>query len=265
MSQDRAWLLLEKHHGKETVAFAEDVQRLAGGEPVAYLIGWQPFLGLTIFLDSRPLIPRPETEWWTERLLSSLQEAAKAESGVGLGQAARSAPDAAFADDYSFLDLCAGSGAIGCAALAQLPNAHVYFGELDSAHRPTIEKNIRENHLDASRATVRIGDLFAPYADMRFDVIAANPPYVPRVRELPKSVAHYEPPLALYAGDDGLAIMRRLATELPSHLTKNGMAWIECDRGNAQATQALFEEAGLAACVINDQYGKPRVVVVSSS
>lgn len=214
-----------------------------GEEPIAYTIGDQPFLGLTICLDSRPLIPRPETEWWTEQLLNQSKEV----------------------EPLYFLDLCAGSGAIGCAALARLPNAQVYFGEIDPAHEATILKNIRENNLDASRADVRIGDLFEPFGDMKFDIVAANPPYIPENRELPKSVANYEPPQALYAGTDGLDIIRRIAAELPKHLAKSGVLWLECDSAHAAAACALFETQGFSAEIRNDQYSVPRIIVVSFS
>ena len=73
MIKDEQWLLEEKYAGVETKEFEVDKARLAGGEPVAYLIGFQPFLGLKIYLDSRPLIPRPETEWWTEQLLEEIE------------------------------------------------------------------------------------------------------------------------------------------------------------------------------------------------
>ena len=91
----------------------------------------------------------------------------------------------------------------------------------------TILKNIRENNLDESRAFVRIGDLFKPFGDPptagnQFDIIAANPPYVPAGRVLPTSVADYEPAQALYAGADGLDIIRRIAAELPQHLMEDG-------------------------------------------
>ncbi|OYV27950.1 MAG: hypothetical protein B7W98_00640, partial [Parcubacteria group bacterium 20-58-5] len=162
-----------------------------------------------------------------------------------------------------FLDICAGSGAIGCAALAKLPDAQVYFGEIDPAHETTIRKNIRENHLDESRADVRIGDLFAPFGALKFDVIAANPPYVPAARELPRSVADHEPPLALLAGEDGLNIIRRIAAELPNRLAPGGVAWIECDSAAAADAQKLFAARGLRAEIRTDQYGKPRVIVVS--
>lgn len=207
--------------------------------PDAYKIGDQPFLGLTIYLDSRPLIPRPETEWWTEKLLAGVSP------------------------NSSFLDLCAGSGAIGCAALKSPSYMKVYFGELDPAHEPTIRKNIRENNLDASRADVRIGDLFEPFDGLTFDVVAANPPYVPEDRILPKSVADYEPANAFWAGKDGLACIRRIAKELPNRLRRGGTAWIECDRGHADQARKLFADEGFTAEIRTDQYSRPRILVIS--
>ena len=239
MTRDERWLLDEKYGGIETQEYEADKKRLAHGKPLGYVIGWQPFLGLKIHLDSKPLIPRPETEWWVEQLLQH-------------------APANA-----TFLDLCAGSGAIGCAALATLPIAHVYFGEIDPAHEATIQKNIRENNLDASRADVRTGDLFAPFGDMKFDVIAINPPYIPADRSLDASVTNYEPSLALFSGNDGLELMRRIAHELPNRLTRSGRAWIECDSAHAPAARELFIAQGLSAEIRTDQYGTPRLVVVS--
>lgn len=211
-------------------------------EPLAYRIGNQPFLGLTIYLDSRPLIPRPETEWWAEQLLAS----------VGFRK-----------PHMRFLDLCAGSGAIGCAALKMLPEARVYFGEIDPVHEATILKNIRKNNLDESRAHIYIGDLFEPFGDMRFDVIAANPPYIPLGRELPASVADYEPTIALRAGKDGLECIRRIASALPKHLAKDGIAWVECDSAHSAAACALFAAQGFSTKICNDQYDVPRFLVVS--
>lgn len=271
MTKDEQWLLEEKYGGKETAEFRADKRRLASGEPAAYVIGWQPFLGLKIYLDSKPLIPRPETEWWTEQLLNEIRdtperrEPAGQFSAVRLGQAARNAAENCLGGERQihFLDLCAGSGAIGCAALARLSNAHVYFGEIDARHEATIHKNIRENALDESRAEVRTGNLFEPFRNMKFDNIAANPPYIPAGRALPASVADYEPSLALVAGEDGLDVIRRIAKELPKHLAEKGTAWIECDSAAAAAAAALFRNQGLRAEIRTDQYGKPRVIVVS--
>ncbi len=262
MTKDERWLLEEKYGGEESPGYEADRKRLACGEPLAHVIGWQPFLGLKIYLDSRPLIPRVETEWWAGQMLQS--EAVQQKMGVGLGLAARSAHIFCCAGSrLTFLDLCAGSGAIGCAALARAEGARVSFGELDPAHEPTILKNIRENHLDATRADIRIGDLFEPFAGMTFDIIAANPPYIPAGRTLPASVTDYEPALALFAGNDGLAIIRRIAAELSAHLAPGGKAFIEIDTAHAALACALFSARGFRAETLNDQFDRPRVLVVS--
>lgn len=233
-------MLDEKYGGKPSAEFEKDKKRLAGGEPLGYVIGWQPFLGLKIFLDSKPLIPRVETEWWVAQMLNVTLKS-------------------------HVLDLCAGSGAIGCAALAHLPTANVYFGEIDPAHEATMLKNIRENGLDETRASISIGDLFEPFGNMQFDLIAANPPYIPSDRTLEASVADHEPALALFAGDDGLDVIRRIALELPNRLAPGGEVWIECDSAHAAAACALFADQGFNAEIRTDQYGAPRVIVVSFS
>lgn len=247
---------------------------MTSDEPLAYQIGDQPFLSLTIYLDSRPLIPRPETEWWTEQLLSELGDGGRFARGGFRSATAReeailqqeNMPPSSSevpTKPLTFLDLCAGSGAIGCAALKYLPDAEVYFGEIDPAHETTIMRNIRENHLDESRAHVCIGDLFEPFADMTFDIIAANPPYVPADRELDVSVTDYEPALALRSGPDGLDHIRRIALALKPHLAPSGQAWIECDSAHAEMVRALFRDEGFAAEIRTDQYEVPRILVVS--
>ncbi|MDO8566834.1 MAG: RsmD family RNA methyltransferase [bacterium] len=287
MTPEEKWLLEEKYGGKRTVEYERDTKRLAKGEPLAYVIGWQLFLGLKIYLDSKPLIPRPETEWWTEQLLEevgSVISGASASDGERHEQifSRKLCAPRNHTTDFRFLDLCAGSGAIGCAALAQLPNFQVFFGEIDPAHEATILKNIRENNLQESRAHVRIGDLFEPFratnfscpysdlekwkyscGDMKFDLIAINPPYIPADRVLPVSVSHYEPGRALYAGPDGLDVIRRIAEDLPQYLATDGEAWIECDSAHASDACALFTAQSLSAKIRTDQYGKPRIIVVS--
>jgi release factor glutamine methyltransferase len=221
----------------------EDLERLAAGEPLAYVIGWAPFLGLRIDLASRPLIPRPETEWWTAELISTLRER--------FGE-----------KPLRLLDLCAGSGAIGLAVLAKLPQAAISFGESEEAHADLIRTNLALNCLDGALTDVRQGDLFAPFPGERFDVIATNPPYVPSGRALEPSVADYEPAAALYAGADGLDIIRRIAKEAPDHLAPGGELWLECDTSNIEKARGLVEEGGAKRAEIRtDQYGRSRLVV----
>jgi len=273
--KDIAWLLEEKYAGDKTSEYQADIDRLAKGEPVAYIIGYQPFLGLKIYLDSLPLIPRPETEWWTEQLLQKLGGAGgfernESHSATAREEAIRQQANTPLVSSKSpaqpimFLDLCAGSGAIGCAVLKYLPHAQVYFGEIDPAHTQTILKNIRANGLEESRAHIGIGDLFEPFSDTRFDIIACNPPYIPTERVLDLSVANYEPALALRSGVDGLDLIRRISAKLPQHLNPGGgTAWVECDRSRAETTGTIFEQAGFRTEIRSDQYNAPRFIVVS--
>lgn len=241
---DRDLLIRDKYDGDESAEHTVDLARLSAGEPLAYVIGWMPFLGLRIGLDSRPLIPRPETEWWTEQLVAHLEER--------FGE-----------EPFEFLDLCAGSGAIGLAVLLNLPGARVTFGELEGEHVALIRKNLAENKLDEDRASFYESDLFeALPSSARYDVIATNPPYVPAHRALDQSVADFEPATALFAGPDGLDLIRRIAADAPERLTAKGELWMECDVANIDEAAMLLMEAGAMHTEIRtDLYSRPRIVV----
>lgn len=240
---DEALIRRDKYAGNADADLTHDLARLAEGEPLAYIIGWIPFLGLSIHLDSHPLIPRPETEWWTEELCTHLQER--------------------FGDTpFRLLDLCAGSGAIGLAVLARFPHAHISFAEIDQAHTKQIADNIAHNNLDTTRATIYTGDLFAPLASERFDIIATNPPYIPAARTLDLSVTNYEPAQALFSGTDGLSLITRIAQETPSHLLPQGELWLECDTTHTEEVRSLLVTHGAESAVVRtDLYGRPRIVV----
>ena len=243
VDMDTELLIRDKYAGDTSADLTDDLRRLVEGEPLAYVIGWVPFLGLKIYLDTHPLIPRSETEWWTEELVAHLKET--------YGDA-----------PFSLLDLCAGSGAIGLVVLATFPNAHVAFGELVPEHAELIKKNLKENGLDVSRARIQTGSLFEPFADERFDVIATNPPYIPEERVLPPEVSRYEPSEALYAGSDGLSLIRQIALGAREHLKEASEIWIECDIENAEETKNLLMTHGAAAASIRkDLYGRPRLSV----
>ena len=241
--EELAHLVRDKYDGDTSVHLTADKERLASGEPLAYVIGWIPFLGLRIELSSHPLIPRPETEWWTELLIEHLRTRF-------------------WNTPFRFLDLCAGSGAVGLAVLKACPLAHVSFGELSPEHAHLIESNIAGNGLDSSRASVRSGDLFSPFLHDTFDVIAANPPYIPEGRKLDASVSDFEPPEALYSGNDGLDLIRRIATHTPHHLPKGGELWMECDSEHVGDAARIVQTSGAHKTLIRkDLYGRDRLVL----
>lgn len=234
-------LIQDKYAGDRSVDLTEDLARIASGEPLAYVIGWIPFLGTTIDLASHPLIPRVETEWWTEQLISHLKER--------FGEM-----------PFTLLDLCAGSGAIGIAVMKHMPNAVVTFAELKAEHAVGIEKSALQS--GAGMPDVLLGNLFEPVEGQSFDIIATNPPYVPDARPLPESVVGYEPKEALYAGVDGLTLIRRIAREARAYVKSGGEIWAECDTTHIDEAHLLFLQGGASTATINeDQYGRPRFVV----
>jgi release factor glutamine methyltransferase len=251
-TQDREHLIRDKYHGDAGADLTDDVKRLAAGEPLAYVIGWIPFLDLAIGLDSesgaenvRPLIPRPETEWWTEKLIEHL------EYRFGTSE-----------QPFRLLDLCAGSGAIGLAILSRFPHARVSFSELNSAHTELIRKNLKRNNLDESRADIRTSDLFENFKNEYFDIVATNPPYIPDSRKLDDSVAQYEPREALFGGPDGMTIMKKILKDAPKHLNRDGELWMECDIENIHQAETLARAAGADESAIHlDLYGRPRLLV----
>lgn len=241
--KDEDHLIRDKYNGDTSVDLKDDIARLASGEPLAYVIGWIPFLDLRISLASKPLIPRPETEWWTERLIQHLSERFGSEP-------------------FSFLDLCAGSGAIGLSVLKAFPNAEVSFGEIVPEHTEQIRRTLSKNGLDASRAHIKTSDLFAAFSGKRFSVIATNPPYIPSERVLDASVTDFEPANALFAGTDGLEVIRSITKEAPEHLLPEGELWIETDIDNNAETAELLRAHGANDTQMHtDIYGRPRIVV----
>lgn len=260
-------LIREKYDGKpDPEGMAQDMVRLSNEEPLAYVIGNIPFLGLTIHLDSRPLIPRSETEWWTELLIERIKELTIYHTD--------STP-------VSVLDLCAGSGAVGLAVLKHCPNTRVSFVELVSKHVSTIRKNIEVNGLDALRTALYTGDLFTPLKSKKitthnivqhlvldnegenrvFDIIACNPPYIPETRVLDASVRAYEPAEALWSGADGLTLINRIIIEAPSYLADHGELWMECDTSNIRQARELASKVFRETHIRTDQYGRERLLV----
>tara|TARA_R110000824_G_scaffold401771_1_gene615356 strand:- start:63573 stop:64304 length:732 start_codon:yes stop_codon:yes gene_type:complete len=239
MEEDIAFLIRDKYNGDASVDLTADLARLKSGEPLAYVIGWVPFLNLKMYLSSHPLIPRPETEWWTQACIQENKTTASLRA----------------------LDLCAGSGAIGLALLDGLPESHVSFAELSPEHSQQIADNLTANGLDASRADIRTSDVFEAFGDERWNLIVCNPPYIPSGRKLEASVTDFEPSEALFSGPDGMELIRRIVSELPKHLLPGGQVWLECDISNIAETSALLTAAGCSVEIRNDQYGRPRVVV----
>ncbi len=210
-----------------------------------YAHGWIPFLDCKIFLDSRPLIPRVETEYWVEKAINELIA-----SGLQLPV-------------LRILDLFAGSGAIGVALLKHLPETRVDFGEIDSAHFPTIEKNIHENGIEKGRTKIIQTDVWSSIMD-KYDYIFANPPYLSESRKshIQGSVLLHEPETALFAAENGFALIHKTTEGVAKHLTKGGALWIEHEPEQSEPLLGLARKKGLSGESRRDQFGLMRYSVL---
>jgi release factor glutamine methyltransferase len=234
----RLYLDFDKPLGEAELARYRDlVKRRAEGEPTAYLTGVKEFYGRAFRSDARALVPRPETELVVEAALAALPA-----GGVAL-------------------DLCTGTGCIGATLALERPGARVLAADVS----PAALELAREN---AERLGARLelfeGDLFAPIPpELRFDVVVANPPYVPSL-ELPRlsREVRREPALALDGGADGLSVTRRLVAASPPRLRPGGTLIAEMHESHAERLPRLCLEAGFAAAEVRrDLAGLPRFVL----
>jgi release factor glutamine methyltransferase len=217
--------------------------RRRSGEPVAYLIGRKEFHGLRLMVDARVLVPRPETEELVDAIVRDWS-----------GRAA------------DILDLGTGSGAIACALAAALPDAHVLATDVSAEALEVARANV-DGLILADSVDLALGDLFDAVPEgRRFDAIAANLPYV-GARDgdaLERAVRDHEPKSALFGGDDGLDVYRRMLPHAPSRLNAEGALYMECGplnaAGLANAAAAAFP--GRAVEVLLDLAGSERIVIV---
>lgn len=221
----------------------ELVARRAAGEPVAYIVGHKEFCGLHLRVDRRALVPRPETE----------------ELVMAVVEAHRKGRD-------EILDLGTGCGAIACALAHLLPDARVTATDLSADAIALARENVDALGL-ADRIELFTGDLFSALPDGRtFDVIAANLPYVAEGDDaLEPNVRKHEPPVALFAGRDGLKIYRRFLAEVAARLRPRGALFCECGPANAAqlARCAAGRFAGAAVEIRCDGAGLARFVIVN--
>jgi len=238
----RAWLIAHQDD-----AVAPDVEpalrallaRRSAGEPMQYIAGEAEFYGMPFLVDRSALIPRPETEHVVEMAVAL---------GKALGRP-------------RIVDVGTGSGAIAITLARQLPNAVVTATEVSKAALEVAQRNAERLGF-AERVRFLHGDLLAPVAGEHFDIVVSNPPYVPeRDRaSLAVEVREFEPAQALFAGQDGLEIYRRLIPAAFAALAPGGFVVLEIGFGQRDAVGALFEEPGFAEVEFTDDLqGIPRV------
>ncbi|MGB2710867.1 MAG: peptide chain release factor N(5)-glutamine methyltransferase, partial [Conexibacter sp.] len=214
----------------ESERFAAALARRRAREPVAYIVGARGFRHIDLKVDGRVLVPRPETELLVELAL-------------GLPRGARVA------------DVGTGSGAVALALKHERPDMQVIATDISEEALAVARANAARLGLDVSFAH---GDLLAALDGAPLDAVLSNPPYV-HDHEIPLPELDYEPAGALYAGTDGLAVIRRL---VPAAAARARFVALEVGAGQAPAVAQLMRRAGLDEVAAHrDLAGIERVVV----
>ncbi|MFA5228476.1 MAG: HemK/PrmC family methyltransferase [Candidatus Paceibacterota bacterium] len=198
--------------------------------PEEYKNGFKNFLGIRIDLSKRPLIPRPETEYWVNWFINQNHK-----------------------KRIKCLDLFSGSGCVGVALLKKIQDSVCHFGEIDDSFLEQIKINC--NDIKSERYKIIKTDIFSGINE-KYDYILANPPYVAedRINEVGKDVIKHEPHIALFSGKDGMEIINVFIKEVKNYLNDGGYAMMEIDP--QQKDKIKVGE------FLKDQFGEYRVVII---
>ena len=218
-------------------------RRRLSGEPAAYITGSWSFCGLDLAVNRNVLIPRSDTEVLVE---TALELSGKTDS------------------ELRILDLCTGSGCIGCALARFLPQSRVVLADVSPEALRVARENVQRCALGARAVCVEADALTLPSPRLgSFDLIVSNPPYIPagELETLDASVRDYEPHLALDGGDDGLKFYRAILGGWKTLLRQSGWMLFEVGETQADEVEKLMRLASLRSIGrARDTAGYDRVV-----
>ena len=221
------------------------VERIASGEPLAYILGEWDFFGMTLQVNPSVLIPRDDTCAVTEMAIKR---------ALFLDQSPR------------ILDLCTGSGCVGLAIANRVRDARVTLADISKDALAVAKKNITLQKLSGRVSCVSADALDAPAAFLgKFDMIVSNPPYITtkEMSELPDSVANYEPHLALHGGEDGLDFYRNIARNYKAALKPGGYLCFEFGMGQGDDVCEILEMNGYTVLERSSDYNDRERAVIA--
>ena len=219
------------------------VDKRLEGEPVAYITGSWEFYGMPLVVTQNVLIPRMDTEVLVDTAITALK-------GRKM--------------DARIIDLCTGSGCIGCAIAKELPATHVVLADNSREALGVAKQNVMKNKLNPRVTCVETDALSTPPMMLgSFDLLTCNPPYIPTadIKGLDDSVKNYEPLAALDGGADGLDFYRAIITKWHNVVRVGGLVIFEVGIGQAEAVANLMRLASMSNIgFAKDTLGIDRVV-----
>ena len=241
---DRAQLLTHWHLPPPEAfqpAYESLVVRRTAREPVALIVGHREFWGLEFYVSPAVLIPRPETELIVEQALER----------AGRDRSLR------------IIDVGTGTGCIAVALGHELPPAHIFAIDCSEAALAVAARNVSRHGMRGRVQLVR-GNLLDPIVGP-VDLIVSNPPYVARSDAplLQPEVIRFEPGTALFADQDGMAVLRALCETAGTRLAPDGFLIVEFGAGQHSALRVMAQALGWSIEMAPDLAGIPRVAVMS--
>lgn len=227
LGRDRAWIYAHPEQvisSEQTSSFNSLVAARISGMPTQYLTGRQEFWGLEFEVTRDVLIPRPETEHVVEVVVARV------------GEPRRPKP-------LRLADIGTGSGCIAVALAKELPAAKIWATDISTAALVVARRNA-ERHGVADRITfVECNLLDGVGEPQEFDLIVSNPPYIGRAdaHTLPMDVRAHEPEVALFAGEDGLALYPSLIKQAAGRLASGGLFVLELGLGQFEPVSELLD------------------------
>lgn len=212
-SNSRAWMLAHLEESIDEASAELLLKRRLKHEPLAYVLEKQEFFGRTFRVKSGVLIPRPETEILVEVALKELPQNARV------------------------LDLGTGSGCIAISLALENPEYQITACDISQEALTIASENAKS--LGAHIAIVQ-SDLFSALDGQQFHAVVTNPPYVETTAKLSPEIHEFEPKVALFAGEDGLDVYRRLAVEAKQYLVPGDQLITEIGAGQAASIQNIF-------------------------
>ena len=229
-------------------AYTALVERRAAREPLQHIVGSVGFRWIELQVGSGVFVPRPETEVVVQAALDELHRTAPSGTGVGVSPVPRvrtgSQPDSRPASRGPVVvDLCTGSGAIALSVAHEVPGAVVHAVEIDPGALEWARRNDPKGTVTWHLGPVE-GCL--PELDGTVDVVISNPPYVAEdERHLPApEVVDHDPHVALFAGEDGLDVVRQVEQAARRLLRPGGLVVVEHSDRQGASAPAVFEQAG---------------------
>ncbi len=216
--------------------FLELILRRKESEPVSYITGSKEFMSLLFDVDENVLIPRPDTEIVTERVINEIKT-----------------------PNPVIIDMCTGSGAIAVSLAKYIKGASVTALDLSEGALKVAKGNALKNGVNVK---FEKHDVLTAYTKLKADAVVSNPPYIPKkdLEGLQKDVIRFEPRMALDGGDDGLVFYREIIKNIGSCLKEGGLLAFEVGCGLAEDVANLMKDSFAHICVEKDLAGIDRAV-----